>query len=190
MALTYTYTDIPTTMVDADSPLTEQLMGYVEQDIQHNYEWLGQNYTPSADHEHNGTDSAYIATLANNFVTAPVCADGLVPLMNIYNPESTSSSAWTNTNHQEMTCIPTGGGTLNLAARLKTTQYGTAYARIYVSGGSTSTVISTTSTTYTWVYAGTLDVTSLAGSYIGVSVQILNTTTYTAYICNSHIWWS
>jgi hypothetical protein len=67
-APTKPFTSIADTRIDADSPLTEDLMeDYRDNDI-HLEEWLGGSYTAAIDHDHDGVNSAPIV-LAEEAVT-------------------------------------------------------------------------------------------------------------------------
>lgn len=51
------FTSIPDTDIDPESPITTGLMTeYRDNDI-NLMEWLGKNYTPAVDHDHNGVNS-------------------------------------------------------------------------------------------------------------------------------------
>lgn len=55
-----TFTTIALTAVDVDSPLDETLMTAIRNNIQHNYQWLGEDYTPASNHDHDGVNSALL----------------------------------------------------------------------------------------------------------------------------------
>lgn len=63
MAFTENWSDILTTQVDADSPINETLMQSIRSDLIHIKEALGQNYTLAPDHDHDGANSALIASV-------------------------------------------------------------------------------------------------------------------------------
>lgn len=60
---TKSFTVLPDSDVDPDSPITTTLMtAYRDNDI-HLEEWLGANFVAAQDHDHDGVNSALIATL-------------------------------------------------------------------------------------------------------------------------------
>jgi len=54
-------------MCDAESPGDETLMEAIRQNLIHNNEWLGKDYTPAENHSHNGTDSAPVESTKYSF---------------------------------------------------------------------------------------------------------------------------
>lgn len=60
MAFLTTWTTITSAQTDADSPIDVVLMEAIRQDVIHLYEWIGQGYTPSTAHNHNGVNSANV----------------------------------------------------------------------------------------------------------------------------------
>lgn len=63
MAFTYSYTSIPDTDVDPDSPLTTGLMTGIVHNLVHLREWIGGSFYAGAapDHNHDGVNSSLIA---------------------------------------------------------------------------------------------------------------------------------
>lgn len=51
------FTVIADSAIDADSPLTEDLMEDLRDNDVHLEEWLGKNYTAAVDHDHDGVNS-------------------------------------------------------------------------------------------------------------------------------------
>lgn len=54
------WSDIADTQIDADSPLDTTLMTALRDDLVHIKEWLGNSYTATQDHSHDGANSAPI----------------------------------------------------------------------------------------------------------------------------------
>lgn len=54
------FTNIPDGDIDADSPLTETLMTQIRDSLVHLEEWLGDGYSASKDHDHDGVNSKNI----------------------------------------------------------------------------------------------------------------------------------
>jgi hypothetical protein len=52
------FTTIPDSDIDADSPITVTLLTSIRNNLQHLREWLGDGYTAAKAHSHNGVDSA------------------------------------------------------------------------------------------------------------------------------------
>ncbi len=57
-----TFTVIPDTQVDADSPITEDLMTALAHNDIHLEEWVGKDYTAAQNHDHDGVNSSIIGT--------------------------------------------------------------------------------------------------------------------------------
>lgn len=51
------FTNIANTAIDPDSPITTELMTAYRDNTEHNYDWIGKNFTPEADHDHDGVNS-------------------------------------------------------------------------------------------------------------------------------------
>ena len=67
------FTVIPDTKIDADSPVTEELMTFIRDNIEHLEEWLGKNYTAAVDHDHDGVNSKLTSVGSSIFwLNAPV----------------------------------------------------------------------------------------------------------------------
>ncbi len=64
------YTLIPDSSVDADSPLDTTLMVQIRDNLIHLEEWLGDGYTAAKNHSHNGVDSAGLG--ANSVSTSMI----------------------------------------------------------------------------------------------------------------------
>lgn len=64
-----TWVDIADSQVDPDSPLDTVLMTGVRDDLVHLREWLGYGFTPAQAHVHNGTDSAFVVSVADEAIT-------------------------------------------------------------------------------------------------------------------------
>ncbi len=73
------YTMIADSQVDADSPLDATLLTQLRDNIVHLKEWLGDSYTAAKDHDHDGTNSKEVATIADGAVsTTAKLANGVV----------------------------------------------------------------------------------------------------------------
>ena len=67
MALSKTWTNILDTAVAPEKPVDTVLVTALRDNAIHNYEWLGKNYTPAEDHDHNGMNSKLLpATIMGN----------------------------------------------------------------------------------------------------------------------------
>ena len=51
------WTNIPDSDIDPESPITTGLMTAIRDNAQHLKEWLGSNYTAAVDHDHDGVNS-------------------------------------------------------------------------------------------------------------------------------------
>lgn len=60
-APTVPYVSIPSGDYDPDSAITVTLMTSIVENIEHVRQWLGQGYTASQAHVHDGVDSALLA---------------------------------------------------------------------------------------------------------------------------------
>lgn len=56
-APTKSWTSIPDSDIDPESPITTGLMTSIRDNAQHLKEWLGSSYTAAIDHDHDGTNS-------------------------------------------------------------------------------------------------------------------------------------
>ena len=70
MPFTYSYSAIPQSSTDPDSPLDTILMDGLRQNDGYLLEYIGQGFTPAPAHQHNGTDSHKV-DYANLAGTAP-----------------------------------------------------------------------------------------------------------------------
>ena len=52
------FTVIPDTKIDADSPFTEELATFLRDNIEHLEEWLGKDFVAAINHNHDGVNSA------------------------------------------------------------------------------------------------------------------------------------
>lgn len=55
------FTVIPDSDIDPESPITETLMTALRDDLQHLREWIGHGFTPAQAHSHDGIDSRLLA---------------------------------------------------------------------------------------------------------------------------------
>lgn len=60
-APTVSFTVIPDSDIDPESPITETLMTAIRDDLQHLREWIGHGFTPAQAHSHDGIDSRLLA---------------------------------------------------------------------------------------------------------------------------------
>ena len=74
MVFTSSWSTISSAQTDADSPLDVTLMEGMRQNELHLYEWLGQGYTPSTAHNHNGVNSAIVILGANSVNSSAIVA--------------------------------------------------------------------------------------------------------------------
>lgn len=56
-APTKSWTSIPDSDIDPESPITTGLMTAIRDNAQHLKEWLGSSYTAAIDHDHDGVNS-------------------------------------------------------------------------------------------------------------------------------------
>lgn len=77
MAFTSTWSTISSAQADADSPLDVTLMEGIRQNLIHLYEWLGQGYTPSTAHNHNGVNSANVILGTNSVNSSAIVANSV-----------------------------------------------------------------------------------------------------------------
>jgi len=68
-APTYSWNTINSSQTDADSPLDTTLMEAQRQNLIHLEEWLGLDYTAAQNHDHDGTNSKPVASVADNAIT-------------------------------------------------------------------------------------------------------------------------
>ena len=90
MAFLTTWTTITSAQTDADSPLDVTLMESIRQDLIHLYEWIGQGYTPSTAHNHDGLNSVSVV-LADGIVNSSKLATDAVTNVKISNAAVTSN---------------------------------------------------------------------------------------------------
>ena len=76
------FTIIADSAIDADSPITADLMTDFRDNDIHLEEWLGLSYTAAQDHNHDGTNSA------------PVDISGILTAYNAQDSENVSGSSW------------------------------------------------------------------------------------------------
>ncbi|MBI5588462.1 MAG: hypothetical protein HY889_08885 [Deltaproteobacteria bacterium] len=70
MALpTYSWNNIFATQTDADSPIDTTLMEGIRQNLVHLKEWLGNGFTASQDHDHDGLNSKSVVLADGTVVT-------------------------------------------------------------------------------------------------------------------------
>lgn len=61
MAISHPWDNIAGTDVDPDSPITTGLMTALVSRDDHHYDWIGKDFTPADNHNHDGVNSALIA---------------------------------------------------------------------------------------------------------------------------------
>jgi len=61
------FTIIADSRIDADSPVTEELMTFIRDNIEHLEEWLGKNYVAAVDHDHDGVNSKLTSVASSIF---------------------------------------------------------------------------------------------------------------------------
>lgn len=77
MVFTSSWSTISSAQTDADSPLDVVLMEGMRQNELHLYEWLGQGYTPSTAHNHNGVNSANVILGINAVNSSAIVANSV-----------------------------------------------------------------------------------------------------------------
>lgn len=80
MAFTYSYSTIADSAIDPDSPIDTALMTAIRNDIVYLYEYIGgKSFTPAEPHNHNGVNSALVASIADGAIsTSAKFAAGVV----------------------------------------------------------------------------------------------------------------
>jgi hypothetical protein len=63
------FTNIPDTAVDAESPLDTTLMTQIRDSLIHLEEWIGKNYTAAVDHDHDGVNSKLVSAIGDDVIT-------------------------------------------------------------------------------------------------------------------------
>ena len=81
------FTSIADGAVDADSPLDTTLVTNLRDNDIHLEEWLGKNYTAAVDHDHDGTNSKLITSVADGAIVQ-------TKLSTAIGGESTTSTSW------------------------------------------------------------------------------------------------
>lgn len=155
MALT-PWVNLTAGQTDADSPVNETLTnGYRTRD-ETLYEWLGADYTPTLNHNHNGINSAPSAQA-----------------LAILHPDKSHTGDTVFDDADTVPIyIPNGAQTIEFACRLRISLgTKTASARLKV-GATTSTVLTTSSTSYVTKSGGVLDVSGVTPGWNDIIVQI------------------
>jgi hypothetical protein len=67
-APTFSWNAITSAQTDAESPIDTTLMEGLRQNLVHLKEWLGENFTPAVDHDHDGINSKSVV-LADSVVS-------------------------------------------------------------------------------------------------------------------------
>jgi hypothetical protein len=103
MAFTYTWTAIPDTDTDPDSPLTTGLMTGINHNLTYNREWLGKDYYAGAvpNHDHDGINSTIAAVRG-----AGLLATHMMEIHDHFAENAVDSSMWTITSTP--TVVPNG----------------------------------------------------------------------------------
>jgi hypothetical protein len=91
------FTVQPDSQVDADSPLDTTLITEQRDNDIHLEEWLGKNYTAAVDHDHDGTNSKLVATVADAGITQAKLSTATATGSVVINAGSSNSLALTNT---------------------------------------------------------------------------------------------
>ncbi len=134
MAFTENWSDILTTQVDADSPVNETLMQSIRSDLIFLKEYLAQNYTPVPDHNHDGVNSAFIASVGDGSVTYPKLGGSQAGDVLL---ASADTQRWTtSTSAVKLKEINTfRGGTFRLKWDQRSSIYPyISYAQVYING--------------------------------------------------------
>ena len=158
MALTYSWNTITTGQTDADSPGDETLFDAFRENLIHNNEWIGKNYTPEEDHNHDGTNSKPFYPL----IGYPAH----------FHEVQVTGVTWTFVVGWQSLRIPNKATTVHLNCRLKTDNaLYQAEARLGASGPGDGTAQTTTSTTYV-AKTLTLDVTGYGGQLLWILTEL------------------
>lgn len=137
MAFTTTWSTIITSQTDADSPIDITLMESIRQNLIYAYEWIGQGYTPSTAHNHDGINSRTITLAANSVNSSAYIAASIT---------STKIGATAvERSHLKMTrgswSVVNGASTTTLV-----TNHDSHWPLMVITGGSTSN--------YGWIKGG------------------------------------
>jgi len=89
MAISHAWTEITTGQTDADSPLNQILMDAIRGNTYHNFDWIGKDYTPADNHDHDNVNSKSVV-LGDGVVTTAKLAPNAVTLAKLYFPASGS----------------------------------------------------------------------------------------------------
>ena len=163
-AISVSYTAIPSSDYDPDSPVTTGLFTDIIDNITYVYEWLGASYTAGAeqDHNHDGVNSSLIlpGSEAGDYLLIPETAADA----------STNSSTYTKVI--EFVSARSGEFTFkfDLTSNAALSGDATAYARIYRNGAGVGTEHTVTAT------AGNVNSISIdedvSGWAIGDNIQL------------------
>lgn len=144
MALTYSWNTVNATQTDADSPLDTTLMEAIRQNLIHLEEWLGKSYTAGEDHDHDGTNSKLVTSVADNAITpAKLSAQTAGDFFLSSNDTVRSSTSGIYELLKEIKIAKSGQ--YRIKFYLASITAGTAYGRIYKNGSAVGTERSTAS---------------------------------------------
>lgn len=142
------FVSITDSQVDANSPVDTVLMTGLRDNGIHLEEWLGHSYTAAQDHDHNGTNSALVAGVADGAITQNKIAYIVGDIVQASaNTESGPHSDATYTKKKEIRVSREGA--IRVSFDMKSNVGGLiAYGRIYINGIAVGTERTTTSTSY------------------------------------------
>lgn len=135
-----TFTSIPDTSVDAESPLDTTLMTQIRDSLIHLEEWVGKNYTAAVDHDHDGVNSSFVGSVNLNVAASSNAQIGAAD-----NEVTASSTSYVKVKEIILGQVT---GSLRVSFDLKKSNSGTVYGRIYKNGVAIGTERSTGSTSY------------------------------------------
>jgi len=189
MAMTYDFSAITTGQTDADSPVNQMLMDSIRQNIYHLREALygvTGTYTADKEHDHDGTNSAYIAGVDTETITPSMLKDGFPFTVIDFIDQTDGDAAVLSTNVTDWsfsrdydTYIPTGADELRAKFELKVssdTYEGRARLAI---GAAKATTVTRQNTAYGWTSACVLDVSALNGAQtLSIELEVENAAIY------------
>ena len=129
------FTSVADSAIDADSPITADVMEDLRDNDIHLEEWLGDSYVAAKNHDHDNVNSKAV-TLAY------VAGD----ILRAYADTEGTGAITTYVKKKEI--VLDFGGAVRIKFDLKHSGSGTCYGRIYRNGVAVGTERSTTSSTY------------------------------------------
>lgn len=137
MAFTYAWVNIADGAIDPDSPLDTALMTAIRNDLRYVYEYVGGgSFTPAEPHNHNGTNSALIATIADGAVsTEAKLAAAVVSQSKLKTSTSTHTVTSSSTSNVPiLSTFDSAAGSYGLGSQVRYFSAGTTVAGFHVLG--------------------------------------------------------